>query len=48
MSIDEALDRIEAQLQEEGQRVLSAVHGAVRALQERDVELADEVVAFDD
>ena len=27
---------------------LSAVHGAVRALQERDVELADEVIAFDD
>jgi phosphate transport system protein len=48
MAIDEALDRIEAQLQEEGQRVLSAVRGAVRALQERDVELADEVVAFDD
>jgi phosphate transport system protein len=48
MAIDEALDRIEAQLQEEGQRVVSAVHGAVRALQERDVELADEVIAFDD
>src|SRR5947208_15604855 len=48
MAIDEALDRIEAQLQEEGQRVLSAVRGAVRALQEGDVELADEVIAFDD
>jgi phosphate transport system protein len=48
MPIDEALDRIEAQLQEEGQRVLSAVRGAVRAIQERDVELADEVIAFDD
>jgi phosphate transport system protein len=48
VAIDEALDRIEAQLQEEGQRVVSAVHGAVRALQERDVELADEVIAFDD
>src|SRR5260370_16598672 len=48
MAIDEALDRVEAQLQEEGQRVLSAVRGAVRALQERDVELADEVIAFDD
>jgi phosphate transport system protein len=48
MAIDEALDRVEAQLQEEGQRVLSAVHGAIRALQERDVELADEVIAFDD
>jgi phosphate transport system protein len=48
MAIDEALDRVEAQLQEEGQRVLSAVHGAIRALQERDSELADEVIAFDD
>ena len=48
MAIDEALDRIEARLQEEGQRVVSAIHGAVRALQERDVELADEVIAFDD
>jgi phosphate transport system protein len=48
MSIDQALDRIEAQLQEEGQRVLSAVHGAVRAMQGRDPELADEVIAFDD
>jgi phosphate transport system protein len=48
VAIDEALDRIEAQLQEEGQRVVSAIHGAVRALQEQDVELADEVIAFDD
>jgi phosphate transport system protein len=48
MAMDEALDRLEAQLQEEGQRVLSAVQGAVRALGEQDVELADEVIAFDD
>ena len=48
MAIDEALDRLEAQLQEEGRRVVSAVHGAVRALGERDVALADEVIAFDD
>ena len=48
MAIDQALDRLEAQLQEEGRRVVSAVHGAVRALGERDVELADEVIAFDD
>src|SRR5256886_1054846 len=48
MAIDEALDLVEAQLQEEGQRVVSAVHGAIRALQERDGELADEVIAFDD
>jgi phosphate transport system protein len=48
MAIDQALDRLEAQLQEEGQRVVSAVQGAVRALGERDAELADEVIAFDD
>src|SRR5947209_8985755 len=48
MAIDQGLDRLEAQLQEEGQRVISAVHGAMRALGERDVELADEVIAFDD
>jgi phosphate transport system protein len=48
MAIDEALDRLEAQLQEEGQRVISAIRGAVRALQERDTELANEVIAFDD
>jgi phosphate transport system protein len=48
MAIDEALDRVEAQLQEEGQRVVSAIRGALRALQERDAELADEVIAFDD
>jgi len=48
VAIDDALDRIEAQLQEEGQRVVTAVRGALRALKERDVELADEVIAFDD
>jgi phosphate transport system protein len=48
MAIDEALDRLEAQLQEEGQRVVTAVQGAVRALGGQDVELADEVIAFDD
>jgi Phosphate uptake regulator len=48
MAIDDALQQIEAQLQEMGQRVLSAVHGAMRALEERDRELADEVIAFDD
>ena len=48
MSIDTALEQIEAQLQEMGQRVVSAVHGAMRALEERDRELAAEVIAFDD
>src|SRR4029077_18074121 len=48
MSIDSALEQIEAQLQEMGQRVVSAVHGAIRALEDRDRELAEEVIAFDD
>jgi phosphate transport system protein len=48
VAIDEELNRIEAQLQEEGQRVLSAIRGAIRALEERDSELAAEVIAFDD
>src|SRR5881394_2221994 len=48
MSIDTALEQIEAELQEMGARVLSAVDGAIRALEERDRELAEEVIAFDD
>jgi phosphate transport system protein len=48
MAIDAALEQVEAQLQEMGQRVVSAVHGAIRALAERDEELANEVIAFDD
>jgi len=48
VAIDEGLDRIEAELQEEGQRVLMAVRGAIRALGENDRELADEIIAFDD
>ena len=46
--IDEALNRIEADIQEEGRRVLKVVRGAVKALAERDRELAGEVIAFDD
>ena len=48
MAMDDALGRVEAQLQEMGQRVVSAVRAATRALQERDNELAAEVIAFDD
>ncbi|HSX22730.1 MAG TPA: phosphate signaling complex protein PhoU [Gaiellaceae bacterium] len=48
MAIDEALNRIEAELQKEGERVLTAVRGAMRALGESDSELAEEVIAFDD
>jgi phosphate transport system protein len=48
MAIDEALDRVEAELQEEGRRVLTGIRGAVRALGGRDVGLAAEVIAHDD
>ncbi len=42
------LDALEASLQEQGQVVLRAVRGAVDAMQAQDVELCDEVIAFDD
>jgi phosphate transport system protein len=47
-SFQEELDRIEATLQEEGELVLRALRGAVKAVEERDAELADEVIGFDD
>jgi phosphate transport system protein len=42
------LDQLEATLQEEGALVLRALRGAINALEQRDAELADEVIAFDD
>jgi phosphate transport system protein len=48
ISFQEELDRTEAALQEEGELVLRALRGALNALWERDSELADEVIAFDD
>jgi phosphate transport system protein len=42
------LDQLEASLQEEGALVLRALRGALNALAQRDVELTDEVIAFDD
>jgi phosphate transport system protein len=42
------LDQLEAALQEEGALVLRALRGALNALVQRDLELADEVIAFDD
>jgi phosphate transport system protein len=47
-TFQEDLQRLEAHLQEEGQLVLRALRGAMGALRERDVELADDVIAFDD
>ena len=42
------LEVLEATLQEEGELVLRALRGAINALETRDEELADEVIAFDD
>ena len=47
-SFQEELDALEATLQEESELVLRSLRGAMNALRERDAELADEVIAFDD
>jgi phosphate transport system protein len=47
LSFQEELDQLEAQLQEESDFVLRSLRGALNALLRRDVELADEVIAFD-
>jgi phosphate transport system protein len=44
----QSLDALEASLQELGAVVLRAVRGALNALEAQDVELCDEVIAFDD
>jgi phosphate transport system protein len=44
----QSLDALEASLQEQGAVVLRSVRGAVNALESQDVELCDEVIAFDD
>jgi len=48
VTFQEELDQLEANLQEEGELVLRVLRGALNALAQRDVELADEVIAFDD
>jgi phosphate transport system protein len=48
LTLQEELDQLEATLQEEGTRVLRALRGCLNALRQQDVELADEVIAFDD
>jgi phosphate transport system protein len=47
LSFQEELDQLEAQLQEESDFVLRSLRGALNALERRDLELADEVIAFD-
>jgi phosphate transport system protein len=48
VTLQEELDQLEAALQEEGELVLRALRGCLGALERQDVELADEVIAFDD
>jgi phosphate transport system protein len=48
ISLQQELDQLEAAVQEEGELVLRALRGAMGALERQDVELADEVIAFDD
>jgi phosphate transport system protein len=48
VTFQEELDQLEATLQEEGSLVLRTLRGALNALERRDLELTDEVIAFDD
>ncbi|CAN5670522.1 phosphate signaling complex protein PhoU [soil metagenome] len=46
--LQQELDTLQATLHEEGDLVLRALRGSLNALEQRDPELADEVIAFDD
>jgi phosphate transport system protein len=48
ISFQEELDALEASLQTEGELVLRSLRAAVETVCSQDVELADEVIAFDD
>ena len=48
ISLQQELDQLEAAVQEEGELILRALRGSLGALEGQDVELADEVIAFDD
>jgi phosphate transport system protein len=48
VSFQEELDELETSLRVEGELVLRSLRGAVEAVCSQDVELADEVIAFDD
>ena len=48
VTLQEELDQLEATLQEEAELVIRALRGALTALVDHDLELADEVIAFDD
>jgi phosphate transport system protein len=48
VTLQQELDQLDATLHEEGQQVLRAIRGCLNSLTNQDVELADEVIAFDD
>jgi phosphate transport system protein len=48
VTFHEELDQLSAAIQEEGALVLRSLRAALNALAEHDVELADEVIRFDD
>jgi phosphate transport system protein len=48
ITLQQELDQLEEALQDEGELVLRALRGCLGALENQDVELADEVIAFDD
>jgi len=48
VSFQEELDGLQANLLEEGELVLRALRGSLNALHDREEQLADEVIAFDD
>jgi phosphate transport system protein len=48
VTLQEELDQLEAGLQEEGELVLRSLRGALNALTTQDIELAEEVIGFDD
>ena len=48
VSFHDELDQLSAAVQEEGALVLRSLRAALNALEQHDVELADEVISFDD
>ena len=48
ITLQQELDQLEEALRDEGELVLRALRGSLGALENQDVELADEVIAFDD
>ena len=48
IELQEELDQIEAEFQQMGEVVLRGIRGAIDAIRTQDVELCDEVIAYDD